>query len=90
MLYCVCAFECNVYIGVFEEIGEFYNLWTVVCKFCPFFVFTFILFIGGFFVAFVLSGLLQVSPGNCFVPWLVLSSIQFVVFLLLVVVTSFW
>jgi hypothetical protein len=37
-----------------------------------------------------LSGLLQVSPGNCFVPWLVLSSIQFVVFLLLVVVTSFW
>ena len=42
------------------------------------------------FVAFVFSGLLWVSPGNCcFVPWLVLFSIQIVVFLLLVLLLSF-
>ena len=48
MLYCVCAFECNIYVGMFEEIGEFSNLWTMVCKGCPFFVFIFILFLVDF------------------------------------------
>jgi len=48
VLYCVCAFECNIYVGVFEEIDEFSNLWTMVCKGCPFFVFIFILFLVDF------------------------------------------
>ena len=48
MLYCVCAFECNIYVGMFEEIGEFSNLWTMICKGCPFFVFIFILFLVDF------------------------------------------
>ena len=42
-LYCVCVFECNVYVGMFEEVGEFSNFWTVVCEVYPFFVFVFIL-----------------------------------------------
>ena len=48
MLYCVCAFECNVYFGMFEEIGEFSDLWTMVCKVCPFFAFIFMLFLVDF------------------------------------------
>jgi hypothetical protein len=28
VLYCVCAFECNIYVGMFDEIGGFSNLWT--------------------------------------------------------------
>jgi len=43
LLYCVCVFECNVYVGMFEEVGEFSNFWIVVCEGCPFFVFVFIL-----------------------------------------------
>jgi hypothetical protein len=44
---------------MFEEIGEFSNLWTVVCKGCPFFCFNFYPAFGGFFaVAFGFSGLL--------------------------------
>ena len=30
VMYCVCAFECNIYVGMFEEIGEFSNLWTMI------------------------------------------------------------
>ena len=45
VLYCVCAFQCNIYVGMFEEIGEFSNLWTMVRKGCPFYVFIFILFL---------------------------------------------
>ena len=37
LLYCVCVFECNVYVGMFEEVGEFSNFWTVVCEGCRFF-----------------------------------------------------
>jgi len=48
VLYCVCAFECSIYVGMFEDIGEFSNLWTMVCKGCPFFVFIFILFLVDF------------------------------------------
>jgi hypothetical protein len=27
---------------MFEEVGEFFNFWTVVCEGCSFFVFVFI------------------------------------------------
>jgi len=36
LLYCVCVFECSVYVGMFEEVGEFSNFWTVVWEGCPF------------------------------------------------------
>ena len=35
-LYCVCAFDYSIYVGMFEEIGEFSNLWAMICKCCPF------------------------------------------------------
>jgi len=37
LLYCVCAFESDVYVCMFEEI----DFWAVVCKCCSFFVFIF-------------------------------------------------
>jgi hypothetical protein len=37
LLYCVFVFEYNVYVGMFEEVGEFSNFWTG----SPFFVFVF-------------------------------------------------
>ena len=37
------VFECNVYVGIFEEAGEFSNFWTVICEGCLFFVFVFVL-----------------------------------------------
>ena len=48
VLYCICAFECNIYVGMFEEISEFSNLWTMICTGCPFFVFIFFLFLVDF------------------------------------------
>ena len=41
VLYYICAFEFNIYVGMFEEIVEFSDLWTMVLKGCPFFVFIF-------------------------------------------------
>ena len=38
LLYCICAFECDVYVGVFKWVGKFSDLWTVLCECCPFFV----------------------------------------------------
>ena len=32
-------FECNIYVRIFEDIGEFSNFWTMICKGCPFFIF---------------------------------------------------
>jgi len=58
LLYCVCVFECNVYVGMFEEVGEFSNFWTLVCEGCPFFVFVFILCLVDFVVSCVLFDLL--------------------------------
>ena len=29
------VFECNVYVGMFEEVGEFSDFWTVVCEGYP-------------------------------------------------------
>jgi len=58
LLYCVCVFECNVYVGMFEEVGEFSNFWTVVCEGCPFFCFRLYPVFGLFVVSFVLSDLL--------------------------------
>ena len=43
LLYYVCVFECNVYVGMFEEVGKSSNFWIVVCKGCPFFAVVFIL-----------------------------------------------
>jgi len=41
LLYCVCAFESNVYVCICKEIGKISDFWAVVCKFCPFVVFFF-------------------------------------------------
>ena len=90
VLYCVCAFECSVYVGMFEGLVSFLicGLWYV--KVAHFLFSSLSCFWWIFFVAFVFSGLLRVSPGNCcFVPWLVLFSIQIVVFLLLVAAIAF-
>ena len=57
LLYCVCAFECNVCVGMFEEDGKFSNFWNMVCEDC-FFCFRLYPVFGGLFVAFVLSNLL--------------------------------
>jgi len=41
---------------MFEEIGVFYNFWTVVCEGCSFFIFVFILCLVDFLLfLFVLS-----------------------------------
>ena len=89
LLYCFCVLECNVYVGIFDEFGEFSNFWTVVCEGCPFFR-LYPVFGGLFVVSFVLSDLLWNALGSyCFVPWFLLCSILFAVFVLLVVVIEF-
>jgi len=41
LLYCVCAFESDVYVCMFKENGKLSDFWAVTCKYCPFFVFIF-------------------------------------------------
>jgi len=41
LLYCVSAFESDVYVGMFKKVGKFSDFRTVVCNCCPFFVFIF-------------------------------------------------
>jgi len=36
LLYCVCAFESDVYVCMFKEIGKLSDFWAVVCKCCHF------------------------------------------------------
>jgi hypothetical protein len=40
LLYGVCASECNTYVRVFEEVGQFSYPWAVIGEDCPFFGFT--------------------------------------------------
>ena len=90
LLYCFCVLECNVYVGIFDEFGEFSNFWTVVCEGCPFFFRLFPVF-GGLFCCFICTfTFVMDSLGSYyFVPWFLLCSILFVAFLLLVVVIAF-
>ena len=43
VLYYVSALECDTYVGVFEEIGNFSYFRAMVCKDCPFFLSIFVL-----------------------------------------------
>jgi len=67
-VYCVCVFECNVYVGMFEEVGKSSNFWTVVSEGCPFFVVVFILclvdfcFICTFSLVIRFSGKFEILP----------------------------
>ena len=87
-LYCVCAFESDVHVCMFKEIGKLFDFWAVVCKCCPYFVLIFCCSCVG--AVFVLLVLLCVYSGIYIsTVWVVLFPILSVVFLLLVGVTAF-
>jgi uncharacterized membrane protein YcgQ (UPF0703/DUF1980 family) len=54
----------------FEEVGEFSDIWTVVCEGCPFFCFRLYPVFGGLFVSFVhLDLLCNVLESYCLMAW---------------------
>ena len=69
LLYCVCASECNVYVRVFEEVGQLSYPWAVVGEDCLFlFLFVFVSFsrvLGVFFVC-DFSCVITLSGNCCF------------------------
>ena len=88
LLYCVCAFESDVYVCMFKKIGKLSDFRAVVCKCCP--SFYLLLFLCELCAVFVFLVLLCVySRSNCSALWFVLFRIPSVVFLLLVGVTAF-
>jgi len=63
LLYCICAFESDVYVCMFKEIGKLSDFSVVVYKCCPFYVFIFCCFYVSF-VQYLFLALLCVYLGS--------------------------
>jgi hypothetical protein len=50
IFYCVCAFKCNLYVGMFKKVGDFPDFRAVVGENCPFIISIF----GRLYLGFVL------------------------------------
>jgi hypothetical protein len=89
LLYCVCAFESDVYVCMFKEIGKLSDFWALVCKCCLFFVFIVCCSYVSFVLYLCFSLAMCVVGKLLFALWFLLFPILSVVFLLLVGVTAF-